>query len=63
MRPYIGQKVIYKRSVYLVHDTNNLKQTAYIGVPDENNFIWDTFEVWWTEIRPANASENFLGDE
>ena len=41
MRPYIGQDVIYNNKKYHVQDIDHLQMIAKIGIPDENNIIWE----------------------
>lgn len=58
MRPAIGNDYIYKQTGEVVHvqDVNHIKKTAFVGVPDSNGIVWNTFEVGFSELCPLSSS-------
>lgn len=52
MVPSIGHTYIHNDQVVHCQDRDNLAMSAKVGVPDENNIIWDPFWVFWSELRP-----------
>ena len=52
---YIGQDVIYNSKKYHVQDTDYLNSTAKIGIPDENDLIWETIWIEFKNLKEMEA--------
>lgn len=57
MRPKTGCKYLLDQNL-LVHvcDTDSINQLAQVGIPDDNNIIWN--REWVEYERLANSCEN-----
>lgn len=51
MLPYIGQDVTYNGKLYHVQDRDLIDQSAKIGIPDINGFIWNWLWVPFSKLK------------
>ena len=62
----IGQKLlycdqyvhIYNDKIVTVVDTDNINMLARVGIPDENNMIWDSEWVYWKNLHKPDKKTN-----
>lgn len=58
MIPQIGTDLLYKGQKVHIQDRNNLSMRALVGIPDDNNLIWEPFWVDWSELENLEKNDN-----
>ncbi len=51
----IGHRYIYNNKIVHCQDVNNLTLKALVGIPDQNNIVWETF---WVDLSKLKEVEN-----
>jgi hypothetical protein len=59
MIPQIGTDLSYKGKKVHIQDRNNLSMRALVGVPDENNLIWEPFWVDWADLSEIKEDKKY----